>query len=462
MALVRHRQGNAALAAAATAIIGRYGRQLGRAAYQGLQEAIYEGAIIGREEIQRQLSNWIQEFGNELGNGAVQIARQVQNAANTALQRGGELWEAIQNYNNNELQLQEVNIDDVLDYLENQGSQDNQLTNTQDNQLTNTQDNQLAMEESNEPMEQARMAQTTTGANSVSKETPISRYPSLTYGLQETHTTIIPWRTWFSVGYLDHADPVRAEFRLNAIWDMMITTITAITAGSSIGAKGLYNRPVGPAGATQANADFPLVPTTGAHTAERPQWRDYWKEYYDYYTVLGCEYEITIKASGNNRGADIMVGTTLDSYSDTATSTGNVFPPLTPLYQAMAYKGMKWTTICGDNSEEDNGPSTKVIKGRYAPGMIKRNIVNDGDVKTWTKTDGSSPTLKDTLVLNFWKAPLNYSTPTQTCANVMVELKYIVQFKDLKLQARYPTTTITDQTITTYLGGNNDDIIYTN
>ena len=29
----------------------------------------------------------------------------------------------------------------------------------------------------------------------VSKETPISNYPSLSYGIQETHTTILPWRS---------------------------------------------------------------------------------------------------------------------------------------------------------------------------------------------------------------------------------------------------------------------------
>ena len=39
----------------------------------------------------------------------------------------------------------------------------------------------------------------TSGNNNVSKETPISTYPSLTYGLQETHTTILPWTGWVSI-----------------------------------------------------------------------------------------------------------------------------------------------------------------------------------------------------------------------------------------------------------------------
>ena len=47
-----------------------------------------------------------------------------------------------------------------------------------------------------EPMALARIGNG--GMNSVSKETPISSYPNLSYGLPETHTTIIPWTGWIT------------------------------------------------------------------------------------------------------------------------------------------------------------------------------------------------------------------------------------------------------------------------
>ena len=149
-----------------------------------------------------------------------------------------------------------------------------------------------------------------------------------------------------------------------------------------------------------------------------------------------------------------MVGTQFDSYSDTAGQTGNVMPQ-TALSQMMAYKNIKWDIIQYSRSEVPNR-NNAVISGRYTPGQVKRNIQNDGDVKTWTSTGArdlqgtntdswATPTLKDFLTLNFYKAPLGFHATTG--CNIQFELKYIVQFKDLRQQARYPNVATTDQDI---------------
>ena len=131
--------------------------------------------------------------------------------------------------------------------------------------------------------------------------------------------------------------------------------------------------------------------------------------------------------------------------------------PVTRYDEIRAFKDIKWYSI----------PSGKksIIRGTYKPGQIKRNIVNDGDVKTWTKTDGSTPNLNEVLTLNFFTDPLYNARyqdvwenaaddePTATGAaipgvvNMEIKLKYIVQFKDLKLQARYPNTLTSGQDI---------------
>ena len=51
--------------------------------------------------------------------------------------------------------------------------------------------------DSGDPEPAAARASASSGGNQVSKETQISIPPTLTYGLQETHTTILPWRCWF-------------------------------------------------------------------------------------------------------------------------------------------------------------------------------------------------------------------------------------------------------------------------
>ena len=46
--------------------------------------------------------------------------------------------------------------------------------------------------------------------------------------------------------------------------------------------------------------------------------------------------------------------------------------------------------------------------------------------------------LNELLVLQFWRAPMAHAFGA---VNMQIELKWIVQYKDLRGQARYPVTT---------------------
>lgn len=289
------------------------------------------------------------------------------------------------------------------------------------------------------------------GTNPQSKETPVSTYPSLSYGLQNTHTTILPYRVWYSFGLLDHATPLQANFRMNAVWDMALSTPTTLADAGTIAAKALHTLPVGPGGVNVTGVTFPQTPVNGA--TERPQWRDYWANFYGYYTVLGCKWKATIVNSSNTRGGDIEVAVQYDSYSDTTTATGNVMP-VTTYAETKAFKNIEWH-VARASTSESNYTQPTVISGEYRPGTIGRNIVNDGDVKTWTAVGTTLPTLKEILTINFFKAGLNYASAANTCGNVCVELDYIVQFKDLKQQAIYPNSVTTDQDISCLINDTN-------
>lgn len=284
----------------------------------------------------------------------------------------------------------------------------------------------------------------------VSKETPISSYPSISYGLQETHTTVLPYVTWCTLAIDKNATaPIQLKVRVNSIYDMLDIAIVNPPADDTIfSGPGFTNKKVGFNGRSPISGNgYPVVPSTGTSATERPQWRDYWAQIYQYYTVLGCEYEIihvnpignhdTINGTPGNRvyGGDIICAEQIDTYSDTAAATGNVMP-LTTLHEVMNYKNIKWHKIEA-NSGANNFGNTLIVKGRYTPGQEKRNIVNDGDVKTWTAV-GSQPNLKEFLTLNYWPHPL--SAGTAFGANMQIRLKYIVQFKDLVAQARYPNS----------------------
>lgn len=96
------------------------------------------------------------------------------------------------------------------------------------------------------PTESAMVARGSGPGNTVSKETPVSPYPSLSYGLQETHTTILPWVGWLTAGGCDKNTPNQLKIRMNSPWDMIDVTTTTIgsTDGGRLTTKGIYNSPL--------------------------------------------------------------------------------------------------------------------------------------------------------------------------------------------------------------------------
>ena len=176
-----------------------------------------------------------------------------------------------------------------------------------------------------------------------------------------------------------------------------------------------------------------------------------WFELYEYYTVLKCHLKITITNPSSRNNAIILVGHDWNAYTDSQTAIGNVTPQ-SNIADMLSYKNITWHTI-NSNVSRDSSTNTQIIDLTWRPGIVKRNIVNDGDVKTWSKTNNAgspqAPTIIEELRLYFYTHPLytaNGSPYTWGCANIQIEAKYVVQFKDLKRQARYPNVFDNQQT----------------
>ena len=426
-----------------------------------------------------------------MGNQATTILRQIRQATNNALQEGGRLWNELAREDHERRGFSRILTTEEQDELMNMAAEAGDI-NPFDNSPQDTQEDLpdlsdlMPNEQADEPMQETTLARASNGGpNQVAKETPITQARP-TYGLQETHTTILPWTGWITAAGLDKRTPQQLKIRMNTPWDMLDATTSDIgtTDGINITTKGLYNRQIDTSGkySTSQQSRYPVEfgnNTTQAH--ERPAWREYWAKLYEYYTVLGCEYEIILYnpiqvkdvrlqiAQENKRfvsgpttitfpaiqqfidcgfyNTDCICGVQYDTYSATATSTGNVMPA-TNYEEMRAYPGIRWYPI--------KGGQKAVIKGTYRPGQAKRNIVNDGDVKTWTKTtDGVPTTLSEILTLNFFMDPffngrqqdryyLNAAGDMSTyeaqatganirgAVNMEINLKYIVQFKDYR------------------------------
>ena len=316
------------------------------------------------------------------------------------------------------------------------------------------------------------------GAGHVSKETPISpAQPS--YGLQETHTTILPFNFWFSVAAPNYDGTHKMAIRTNSIQDVVLTELDTAAADATWVPGKLYNVPLNNSTdgkrtesvTTVSPYEFPRTLAT-TNTTEQCWWTRYWAQLYEYYTVLGMEYEITIRniqTNANCKGALIAIDH--DSYSDTNGTTGNVTPDAT-LAEFMSFRHVKWHTVGGlaNNAWARTSPAQKIIRGTVRPGQARRNISNDGDVKTWTKLvltgTAELPNLKEIMNIRFFRDPLQGGDAMgtdnlindETQLNVQVKLKYLVQFKDLREAARYPYTT-NATTITQSLPGDALDSI---
>ena len=159
---------------------------------------------------------------------------------------------------------------------------------------------------------------------------------------------------------------------------------------------------------------------------------------YESYAVLGMHYRLTVRMAGGDNGADVAIATATEAYG--ASSAGNQIPSDITLAEAQTYKGFRWFNLNQFDNDQAKRRDTLVITGSYRPGQNRTNVRNDEDVKTWT-TVSAQPSLTENVKIFFWKSPLATQTLDRIGCNFMLEMKYIVQYKDLVTNFRWPRRT---------------------
>lgn len=271
------------------------------------------------------------------------------------------------------------------------------------------------------------------GTRTMLKETPIS-IQRHHFGLPETVTKVLTQTSYVTAitGGASSSATRSIQFRLNTPYDWFTTSVATPTTSSAY-SFGVWGNPVQPGIQKAWPATLGTYPATLLD--KRPQWREYFEKHYAYYTVLGLEYELTLMNPSTIPGDDVVAATFKDSYS--STNATFIHPVGRALRDMEQWPDVNFIRVpaAGDL---DTRSAYKTIKGYYRPGSAKTSVENDEDMKTWTKTTaGTLPSLIELMTVSFGKAWDN-CVPGANPVMVRMDMRWIVQYKDLKNEYRWP------------------------
>lgn len=163
------------------------------------------------------------------------------------------------------------------------------------------------------------------------------------------------------------------------------------------------------------------------------QWRAWYTKLYNYYHVVGLEWELTIQNANAFAQGGMVVANYIDTFS--VNQATQVHPTTATISQIEQWPDATVTYIdsSGDNTSDGTQRS---IKGYYYPQKVRQNVENDEDVDTWTETS-SSPVLAEHMSFKFFPA---WNSQTYVRANCRLKMRFIVQFKDLAPVFRWPAS----------------------
>ena len=296
-----------------------------------------------------------------------------------------------------------------------------------------------AMDTSDDTAPSLRMtAGTTSAAAKGNHETAISDHAPQ-YGLKETATVILPYQCQCTViGVSTHnQSPTKLELRLNSPYDPFMTGLSTWATGANV-FSGVFSENF----STPASVPVLTFPTARQYpqpvsATERPWWRDYWAKHYLVYAVVECEVTITIKHAVNQIFNENLVCFGTDVYG---TTDNNKFPTNGTYALMRNWPGLTWKRI--RTHSDGTNPNATQIHFTWKPGNLNKPVTNDEDVKTWT-TIAANPTLTESLVLFFFKSFENSLTDRELF-KLDIDMRYKVQFKDLKNNIYYPVGTNAD------------------
>jgi ribosomal protein S16 len=293
-----------------------------------------------------------------------------------------------------------------------------------------------------------------------SGETPVTMGVTPKLGLfTETYTAILPIRFGFSFNKINSTTNANnfAKIRMNAPYNILqdTTFVQQLEGGGT--AYGVGSHQADPYSASNVGTfnsfETTLTAATSANSGSAttsgvvsdanciPGWRAWFEKIYDSYHVMETQYRVTFVNPETTIGNRQRIYVDKDVY--TTTSSGNIMPTDSqPLYLNSVWKNVDMTIVEERNNNDSRG-WIKTIQGTWRPNEWSKNTLNAEDIKGWYAT-GAAPAPAWVENLTILARSDEYAT-NPTNLNVFVELRYVVQFKDLKQGFRY--TQSSDATI---------------
>lgn len=295
---------------------------------------------------------------------------------------------------------------------------------------------------------QAAVAATTANKNGrmgSAGETPISPYDFVQIGIPKTITTRLPFRLKTTRSLPTNTAPLGLAFRTNSIYDV-------------VGSAAYVANPA-------ATADGAVTPF------ETPKWRKYFTDRYAYWTVLGCDYKVMFRQTQTNASVTVATANPQEhaEYDVFMYKAGLQKPPLlspgstqmVPKEWKLMHTGVEYDVIEAITKEitysttgstpsgvtlRNNKGKWTVFQGHCGPNTYNHEVVEDELAQRWHKTSEVPPT-PEQLIFHIQPGEWNFGTPDAgRLFEVIVELTYLVQFKDLRADLQYPTqSTVFDQ-----------------
>lgn len=254
--------------------------------------------------------------------------------------------------------------------------------------------------------------------------TPVSRFQNAFEGIPRQYTTILPYWSHVTSGSLSTTAGSRnanVVLRMNSIYD--------VRKSDNI-------------------ATFVPDPTVAAQvvdggTKEKPMWRDYWGQFWEYWTVVECRWKISghVTNDSNDHQLGIAYG-----------YTGLQQPPYVSsgstditYNEYQRWKGFKVisarSSVVSNQLNNLSGDNCYVISGVYHPGDGVHEVAEDELVETWIKGD-NVPKEANNLWVRFFYMPQS-DVSTSLTFTYSIELEYVVQYKDQKAIWQFPHVGVT-------------------
>ena len=240
---------------------------------------------------------------------------------------------------------------------------------------------------------------------------------------------------------------VQAKLTYYKTFDLTISTAANAVQHCSFRLNSIYDvqrdAAYSDAEVTVASADS----SAGDATQQVPTYRDYWMQYYNYWTVVKSGYRIRcyVRPTSANLGTDFdnrdieVIAYVYHHGAQNPPKYNTGTTAVVPHQIKRDHDGMYFFPLRYDPLSKgiSFGDQAQSASGDYTPGSIHHEVGEDELKQTWHKPTEVPPTL-EAVTIHFQKSPwAQYGS--DVLVRCEITLEYDAQFKDLKTIFQYPT-----------------------